>query len=327
MKQRTFPQLSTQVSEVGLGCWQIGAEWGPVSDETASRLLHAAWDAGIDFFDTADVYGHGRSERRIGRFMRESGARPFLATKLGRFPEPGWPHNFRPAAIRRHVENSLRRLGVDCVDLVQLHCVPLEVLERGEVFDVLRQLRSEGLIRAFGASIETFREAEICLREPDCASLQIIFNLFRQEPRDRLFARCEAQGVAILARLPLSSGLLGGKMSAGSRFTPDDHRHYNRDGAAFHVGETFTGLPFARGLELVDELRGIAPAGTDLPVFAQRFILDHPAVTTIIPGATKPSQVVGNARASAAAPLTAAMHHRLAAWEREHVRPHVRGHG
>jgi aryl-alcohol dehydrogenase-like predicted oxidoreductase len=327
MKHRTFPKLSREVSEVGLGCWQIGAEWGPVSDETATRVLHAAWDAGIDFFDTADVYGHGRSERRIGRFLRETSARPFLATKLGRFSEPGWPHNFRPAVIRRHVENSLRRLGVDCVDLVQLHCVPLDVLERGEVFDVLRDLRADGLIRAFGASVETFREAEICLRDPDCASLQVIFNLFRQEPRDRLFDRCVEQGVAILARLPLSSGLLGGKMTAATRFTADDHRNYNRDGAAFHIGETFTGLPFERGLALVDEVRDFVPSGTELPVFAQRFILDHPAVTTIIPGATRPTQVASNASASEAAPLSKALHHRLAAFERERVRPHVRGHG
>jgi aryl-alcohol dehydrogenase-like predicted oxidoreductase len=327
MEHRLIPATSSPVSAIGLGCWQLGAEWGRVSDEEAQRILRGALDAGITFFDTADVYGAGRSERRIGRFLRETGSRPFVATKLGRFPEPGWPWNFRPATIRRHVEASCARLGVEALDLVQLHCVPTEVLERGEAFETLRRLRDEGRIRAFGASVETFRQAELCLREPDCASLQVIFNLFRQEPREALFERCRRQGVALIVRLPLSSGLLSGRMTAATRFAADDHRSFNRDGAAFHVGETFTGLPLQEGLALVDELRAIAPAGVDLAAFAQRWILDHPAVTTVITGATRPAQVRTNAGVADLPPLPRALHARLAAWQRERVRPHLRGHG
>lgn len=326
MNTRTFPASDSPVSEIGLGCWQLGAEWGAVTDEDAQRILRAAWAAGITFFDTADVYGAGRSERRVGRFLRETGATPFVATKLGRFPEPGWPWNFQGATIERHVDASRERLGVDTLDLVQLHCVPTDVLERGDAFAALRRLREAGKIAAWGASVETMRQADLCLRQPDCASLQVIFNLFRQEPRDRLFDRCAAQGVAVIVRLPLSSGLLGGRMTAATAFAPDDHRSFNRDGDAFHVGETFTGLPFETGLALVDELRELVPAGADLALLAQRFVLDHPAVTTVITGATKPWQVARNAAASELPPLSAALHWRLRAWERDRVRPHVRGH-
>lgn len=327
MNARRFAATGDPVSEIGLGCWQLGAEWGEVSDTDAQEVLRAAWENGITFFDTADVYGAGRSERRVGRFLGETRATPFVATKLGRYPEPGWPWNFRPTTIRRHVEASLARLGVEAIDLVQLHCVPTEVLERGEAFATLRALRDEGKLRAWGASIETPRQADLCLREADCASLQVIFNLFRQSPRDTLFERCRARGIAVIVRLPLSSGLLSGRMTHATKFADDDHRSFNRDGAAFHVGETFTGLPFETGLDLVDELRHVAPHGVDLAAFAQRWILDHDAVTTVITGATKPHQVVRNAAVSAMPPLRRALHARLAAWEREAVRPHVRGHG
>ncbi len=323
----TFPALDREVSAIGLGTWQLGAEWGAVSDQRAGDILRAAWDAGIDFFDTADVYGRGRSERRIGRFLRETGARPTVVTKLGRFPDPGWPHNFRSATVRRHVEASLGRLGVDVLDLVQLHCVPLAELESGRMFDALRAVRDAGLIRAWGASVESPREAELCLRQPDCASLQVIYNLFWQEPAARFFDRARAQGTALIVRLPLASGLLSGRFDRNTTFAADDHRHFNRDGAAFHVGETFSGLPFETGLELVAELRELAPAGVSLADFAQRFVLDHLAVTTVITGATRVAQVRANAAVASMPELPRALHHRLEAFARERVHPHVRGHG
>ncbi|MBK8977991.1 MAG: aldo/keto reductase [Planctomycetes bacterium] len=332
MEERSFEGVGRAVSVVGLGCWQLGGEWGEVSDAQADAVLDAACDAGITFLDTADVYGRGRSERRIARFLarrglRDGAVRPVIATKVGRFQEPGWPWNLQAATVRRHVEASLRRLGTDVLDLVQLHCVPPERLADGSLFDVLRELRDAGRIRAFGASVETVREAELCLRDPDCASLQVIYNLLRQRPAEAFFDRARERGVAIIVRLPLASGLLAGRWHRSTTFGPADHRTYNRDGAAFHVGETFSGVPFDTGLALVDELRAIAPAGTDLAAFAQRFVIDHAAVTTVITGATRPDQVRRNAAVAALPPLSRAMHARLARWERDRVRPHVRGHG
>ena len=326
MHQRHLRAAARMIGEIGLGCWQLGAEWGAVSDERAQAVLQAAWDAGVTFFDTADVYGRGRSEQRIGAFMRRTGARPFVATKVGRFPEPGFPGNFEFAAMRAHVLASRQRLGVDCVDLVQLHCVPPAELQRGAVFEHLRRLHSEGVLRAFGASVESVAEAERCLQERDCASLQVIGNVLRQTPFvSGLLDRAAARGVAVIVRLPLASGLLSGRMRADTPFAADDHRAFNRDGAAFHVGETFAGLPFDRALALVDELRALLPTGVPMAPAALRWLLDHPAVTVVIPGATRPEQVLANCRASSLPPLGAEVHARLREFWRQRVQPHVRG--
>ena len=325
MNARPFPALERSVGEIGLGCWQLGAEWGPVDDAQADAVLDAALDAGLDFLDTADVYGAGRSEMRIAACLRRHSTRPTIATKLGRFPEPGWPKNFTPETIRAHTEASLRRLGVDCLDLTQLHCVPLEVLRDPAVFDTLRGLRREGKIRAFGASVESMEEATACLEHEDLASLQILFSVFRQHPRDVLFERAKQRGVALIVRLPLASGLLSGKFDAATRFPEDDHRNFNRDGAAFHVGETFAGLPFDTALELVEDLRPMVPAGMTMAAMALRWILDHEAVTTVIPGATKPDQVRQNAAASTLDRLPEALHETLREYHEHRVRPHVRG--
>jgi aryl-alcohol dehydrogenase-like predicted oxidoreductase len=323
---RTVSSLHTAVSEIGLGCWQLGAEWGPVSDQRAQEVLQAAHRAGVTFFDTADVYGKGLSERRIANFLRSSGARPFVATKVGRFPDPGFPGNFEFEVMRRHVLASRERLGVPILDLVQLHCVPPEHLHRGAVFAHLRRLRDEGVLRAWGASVESVAEAERCLQEPDCASLQLIVNVLRQTPVvSGLLDRCARQGVAVIVRLPLASGLLAGRMRADTKFAPDDHRTFNRDGAGFHVGETFAGLPFAEALQIVDELRPLLPAGVPMAQACMRWLLDHPAVTVVIPGATKPEQVLDNVASAALPPLGAAVHASLRAFWQRRVQPHVRG--
>ena len=325
MKTRVFGRTGKAVSEVGLGTWQLGANWGNVTDETALATLRAAYERGITFFDTADVYGAGRSETLIGRFLKETRASVFVATKLGRFSPPGWPENFTRAGIRQHTEASLQRLGVEALDLTQLHCIPFDVLQRGEVFEHLRELKREGKIRDFGVSVETMEEADFCVRQPGVAALQIIFNLFRQKPIHTLFAAARQAEVALIVRLPLASGLLAGKFTASTTFTPDDHRHFNADGQAFNVGETFAGLPFAKGVALADGLKPLVPAGMSLAEMALRWCLDFDAVSTIIPGAKNPAQAIGNARASDLPALSAALHQTLADYYQRDVAAHIRG--
>lgn len=326
MKTRVFARIP--VSEVGLGCWQLGGDqWGDITDSDALAVLHAAADVGVTFLDTADVYGVGRSETLIGRFLRERGRNGFfIASKFGRFPTPGWPDNFQPAVIRQHIEASLQRLGIERLDLTQMHCLPREQLRREEVWDTLRKLQQEGKIAHFGASVESVEEAEECLRHPDCASLQIIFNIFRQTPSlSGLLERCQQRGVAIIVRLPLASGLLSGRYTPQTTFAPNDHRSFNRNGERFNVGETFAGLEFEKGLELVEQLRTLVPAELPLPQLALRWCLDHPAVTVVIPGARRPEQAQSNASVSDLAPLSAKLHHQLRDFFLHKVKPHVRG--
>ncbi len=325
MKTRMFGNSGLAVGEIGLGTWQIGGNWGEVTEETALATLREAHEAGTTFFDTADVYGGGRSETLIGKFLKETRAAVFVATKLGRSGTPGWPGNFTREVVRQHTEASLKRLGAERVDLTQLHCVPMEVMERGEIFEWLRELQHEGKIGAFGASVESMDEALVCLRQPDLASLQIIFNIFRQKPIHALFAAAKKQNVALIVRLPLASGLLGGKMSAATTFDASDHRNFNRDGQSFNVGETFAGLPFAKGVALADALKPLVPAGVTLPEMALRWCLDFEAVSVVIPGAKNPAQARGNARASALPPLGTALHARLVEFYARDVAAHIRG--
>jgi aryl-alcohol dehydrogenase-like predicted oxidoreductase len=303
MNYRDFGRDAVRVSEVGLGTWQLGSDWGRVDDKEATRILATALDHGIDFFDTADVYGPELSETRLGRFFKGHAEKVFIATKLGRFPRPGWPHNFDLAAMRTHTEASLRRLGVDALDLTQLHCIPASEMADGAVFDHLRTLRAEGKIRRFGASVESMDEAMVCLEQEDLYSLQIIFNLFRQKPAEVLFERARASGVALIIRLPLASGLLAGKFGAETEFGTDDHRNYNRDGASFNVGETFAGIPFETGVALADRLKPWVPPGMSMAQMSLRWILDFPAVSVVIPGATRAEQVAEGADASDLAAL------------------------
>lgn len=325
MKHRRFGGDSALVSEVGLGAWQLGGDWGEIEESTAMDILKTAVDQGVNFIDTADVYGLGRSETLIGRFLRDCGEPLFAATKLGRFPDPGWPRNFTLETFRAHTEASLRRLGVEALDLTQLHCIPTELMERGEVFQWLRILKREGKIKRFGASVESMDEALMCLEQDGLASLQIIFNIFRQKPADVLFEKAREKGVALIVRLPLASGLLSGKYTRETFFPENDHRNYNRDGEKFNVGETFAGLTFEQGLAAADRLRPLTPAHMDMAQMAIRWILDHEAVSTVIPGARKTSQVLLNCAASDAPPLPGEVHRELRAIYETEVKPHIRG--
>ncbi len=327
MNTRTFGSDPVRVSEVGLGCWQIGGDqWGAVSDADAMATLKKAYDSGVTFYDTADIYGLGRSESLVAKFVKDVQAKNlFLATKLGRWPKPGLPDNCKPENVRKFTDESLKRLGVETLDLTQLHCVPLDELQKGDIFETLRQLKQEGKIQRFGASVESTAEAKACLAQPGLASLQIIFNVFRQTPITAIFDEAQKKGVAIIVRLPLASGLLSGKYSHSTKFAATDHRSYNRNGEKFNVGETFAGLGWENGLELVDKLRSLLPEGYTMPEMALRWILDFPAVTTIIPGARNPQQALMNAKPSASKPLSEQTHEKLRRFYQEQVASLVRG--
>lgn len=327
MKTRIFNDTNRPVSEMGLGCWQLGGtDWGDLDDQAAFGILRAAAEAGVTFFDTADVYGNGRSETLIGRFLKEHRLvdKIFVATKVGRGPEL-YPDKYSEAAVRAATEASLKRLGVEALDLTQLHCVPTEILRQGEIFGWLDRLQQEGKIQRYGASVETMEEALICLDEENVCSLQIIFNLFRQKPLEEVMPRAEQQNVAIIVRLPLASGLLSGKMTADTRFAENDHRHYNRDGEKFNVGETFAGLPYEKGVELADALKQYVPEGMTMAQWSQRWILEHEAVSVVIPGASRPQQAADNAAVSELPALTKEMHAELETFYRKQVAAHIRG--
>ena len=322
MKTRRLGKTGYQVSEIGLGCWQLGGDFGPVGDETANAILDAANAAGVSFWDTADVYGGGLSESRIGAHAKAPGVH--VATKLGRNGTL-WPDKYSKDGIRASLEGSARRLGVATLDLAQIHCVPTPVLRDGAIFGWMDELKAEGLMRHWGVSVETIEEGMLCLEQPGCATLQIIFNLFRQDAAKDLLPKAAEKDVGIIVRLPLASGLLSGKYDKTTRFDASDHRNYNADGQAFSVGETFAGLPFERGVELVAELRGLAPEGMPMSQFALRWILDHPQVSTVIAGVSRPEQLADNVAASAQRPLFPALMGRLAEWYETEVKPAIRG--
>jgi aryl-alcohol dehydrogenase-like predicted oxidoreductase len=324
MKQRSLGNTGINISEVGLGCWQFGGDFGPIADETAFNVMQAAVDNGIRFFDTADVYGAGRSESLIGEFLRGCREPVFVATKFGRLPGV-YPDGYSEDALRRAVDAALKRLNVDALDLLQLHCVPIEILRQGRVFDWLRRVQEEGLIRHFGASVETDEQAMLCLEQEGMVSLQIIFNIFRQKPLERLLPAARARGVGIIVRLPLASGLLSGRYTRDTRFAETDHRNYNRDGKAFSVGETFAGLPLEKGVALTDELKRYVPDNMTMAQMALRWILDHDAVSTIIPGASSPEQAKANTVAAGLPPLPEDLHATFARFYKEQVAPHIRG--
>lgn len=324
MKTRTLGNQGLEATEVGLGCWQLGGGWGvPWSDVTAQKTLAAAYDAGVRFFDTADGYGDGESERSLGRF-RPSHPDIVIATKLGRSGGL-FPDNYSEEGLRSATLRSLQRLGVERIDLTQLHCVPTNVLRDGHVFDWLRRQRDEGLIAAFGASVETVEEGLICLEQEGLTSLQVIFNIFRQKPAQELLPLAKEKGVGIIVRLPLASGLLTGKLDKTTVFSEQDHRSFNRDGQAFNVGETFAGIPFEKGVELSEQLRGYVPQGMTMAQMALRWILDHDAVSVVIPGASSPQQAEANVAAAHLPPLPDALHARLAAFYEQEVRDTIRG--
>jgi aryl-alcohol dehydrogenase-like predicted oxidoreductase len=304
MRYRTFGRTGWEVSEIGFGAWAIGADWGHVSEADALDALHRSIDLGVNFIDTADVYGDGRSEQLITRVLKDRGEQVYVATKAGRRLDPHLAEGYNRQNLTAFVERSLLNLDVEALDLVQLHCPPTEVYYNPEVFDVLDDLTKAGKIRHYGVSVEKVEEAIKAVEFPNVKSVQIIFNIFRTRPAELFFQLAQERQVAILARVPLASGLLSGKMTPQTTFTEDDHRNYNRYGQSFDVGETFSGVDYETGLEAVEEIRPLVPEGMTLAQFALRWILMFEAVSTAIPGAKNAQQATDNANASEFPPLS-----------------------
>lgn len=315
-----------KVSAISFGAWAIGGTWGPVNDDESMAALHAAVDAGVNFIDTADVYGDGHSERLVARLRRERRSETlFVATKAGRRLPEQTPEGYSRENLNAWVDRSLKNLERDAVDLLQLHCPPSETYDAPEVFAVLDEMVKAGKIRYYGVSVQTVDEALRGIRHPGMQTVQIIFNMFRMKPAEKLFSEARAGQVGILARVPLASGLLTGKLSNESTFAADDHRQFNREGQAFDKGETFSGVPYDVGLSAVERLRPLVPSGMTMAQLALRWILMFDAVTCAIPGARTPAQAKSNAEAGQAPPLDAATMGAIQAVYDEHIRARVHG--
>jgi aryl-alcohol dehydrogenase-like predicted oxidoreductase len=304
MRYRSFGHSGGKVAEIGFGAWAIGDAWGQVDDAQSIAALHAALDAGVDFIDTADVYGDGHSERLIARALKERGGeRPLVATKVGRRLAQQVVSGYSAENLQAFVDRSRRNLEMDCLDLVQLHCPPTDAYYRPDLFELMERMVERGTLRRYGVSVERVEEALKAIEYPGVASVQIIFNMFRLRPAELFLQQAQQRGVAVIARVPLASGLLSGKFARDTRFEANDHRQFNRHGEAFDVGETFSGVPYEVGLQAVEELRLLVPEGATLAQLALRWILMHEAVTVIIPGARNPQQALDNIAASTLAPL------------------------
>ena len=299
MKYRKFGSLDWNVSEVSLGCWQIGADWGTVSEDKAKEVLKSSFENGVNFFDTADVYGMGRSEKFVGEFIKSVSERIYVATKAGRQINPHVAEGYYDKALMEtYVDQSLSNLNVETIDLLQMHCPPTEVYSSDKTFEMLDYLVSKGKIQNYGFSVQTVDEALECIKRPNTKSIQVIFNIFRQKPAEELFKIAKEKEIAIIVRVPLASGLLTGKFNKDSSFAPDDHRNYNINGDAFDVGETFSGVNFTKALEAVDDLKKILPDGMTLSQLSLKWILMHDAVSIVIPGAKNKEHVSLNTSSS-----------------------------
>lgn len=298
MKYRDLGKTGMKISEVSFGAWAIGADWGTVEDKDSLAALHKAVDLGINFIDTADVYGMGHSEQLVAQLRKERSEQLYVATKAGRKLDPHVAEKYTPQNIRSFIQESLKNLKVDALDLLQLHCPPREVYYTPELFDALDGMVKEGLIKNYGVSVEKVEEALKAIEFPGVKTVQIIFNMFRQRPAELFFREAKARRIGVIVRVPLASGLLTGKMTRDTSFEKDDHRNYNREGAAFDRGETFAGVNYEKGLQAVDELKRILPKDFTMAQFALKWILMHDAVSCTIPGAKRPSQVEDNCRAS-----------------------------
>jgi aryl-alcohol dehydrogenase-like predicted oxidoreductase len=308
MNYRNLGRTGFHISEVSLGAWQIGGAWGHVSEEDSIRLLNAAVDSGINFFDTADVYGDGRSERLISQIVSERKETIVVATKAGRRLQPHTADGYNRENLTSFVERSLTNLNRETLDLLQLHCPPPEVYYRPEVFQILDDLKQAGKILHYGVSVEKVEEALKAIEYEGVETIQIIFNIFRQRPKQLFFPEAVKKNIGIIVRLPLSSGLLSGKIRKETTFADDDHRHFNRHGERFDRGETFSGVDLDLSLAALDEIKPLIPEGVSMANLALRWILDHPAVSCVIPGARTSRQVKENAAASALAPLSETTH-------------------
>ena len=324
LSTRPFSRTGRIPTAIGFGAWAIGGTWGEVTDTQAQDALNAALDAGMTFIDTADVYGDGRSERRIAEVLKtRPGPRPFVATKAGRRLNPHTPAGYTQANLAAFVDRSRTNLQMDRLDLLQLHCPPTPVYSMQSVYDALDTLKAQGKIANYGVSVERIDEAMTAIQHPGVTSVQIIYNLFRQRPADQFFAAAKAANVAVIARVPLASGLLTGKMSATSQFAADDHRSFNRNGEYFDKGETFSGVPFDVALQAVEELRPLVPAGVTMAAFALRWILMADAISVVIPGAKSDAQASANAAADALPPIDAATMAKARDIYQRLIAPHV----
>ena len=323
MKYRTLGKTDYEVSEVSFGGWAIGGTWGDVEDEQSMAALKEAVNQGINFFDTADVYGDGRSERLIAKLRKETDKEIHIATKAGRRLNPHTAAGYNKENLNKFVDRSLKNLDVDQIDLLQLHCPPTEVYDQKEVFEALEEMVEAGKIKNYGVSVEKVEEAMKALEYENVATVQIIFNMFRYKPADEFFAKAKEKGVGIICRVPLASGLLTGKFSKNSTFAENDHRNFNRNGEAFDKGETFSGVDFELGLKAVDELEEIKPEGLTMAQFALKWILMHDAVSCVIPGGKKPWQVKDNAAASEAEDLSDQVMERVDEIYDEYIRDSV----
>ncbi|MBN1437907.1 MAG: aldo/keto reductase [Anaerolineales bacterium] len=323
MQYRELGRTGWKVSTVSFGAWAIGGTWGEVQDSDSLAALHRALDLGVNFFDTADVYGDGRSERLLARLRRERRDPFYVATKAGRRLDPHVSAGYNRENLTAFVDRSLKNLAADALDLLQLHCPPTEVYYRPEVFGSLDDLVRQGKIRHYGVSVEKVEEALKAVEFPNVGTVQIIFNIFRQRPADLFFEQARKRRVGILARVPLSSGMLTGKFTAASTFSPDDHRAFNRKGEAFDRGETFSGVDYATGLEAVKKLRALLPPGMSMAQMALRWILMFPEVTCAIPGAKRPAQVEENAAAAGLPALAPEVMGKIRSLYDEKIKPQV----
>jgi aryl-alcohol dehydrogenase-like predicted oxidoreductase len=323
MEYRALGRTGWDVSSISFGAWAIGGTWGAVDDRESMAALHRALDRGVNFFDTADVYGDGHSEQLLARLRRERRDRFYVATKAGKRLNPFTAEGFNRANLTAFIERSLENLDTETLDLVQLHCPPSDVYYQPEVFGILDDLVAAGKLRFYGVSVERVEDALKAIEYPAVQSVQVIYNIFRQRPAELLFREAKRRQVGILARLPLSSGMLTGKLSAASTFGGDDHRAFNRNGEAFDRGETFSGVPYTTGLSVIEDLRPLVPPGTPMATWALRWILMDDAVTCAIPGAKRAAQVDENVAAADLAPLPAATLARIRAIYERRVRPLV----
>ena len=299
MKYRKFGSLNWKVSEIGIGCWQIGADWGKVNDDQAYEVLKSSFENGVNFFDTADVYGDGRSEKFVGSFINSVSERIYVATKAGRRINPHVAKGYYDKDLMESfVDRSLSNLGIESIDLLQMHCPPTEVYSSDYTFEMLDYLVGKGKIQNYGFSVETVDQALECIKKPNTKSIQVIFNIFRQKPAEKLFKIAKEKKIAIIARVPLASGLLTGKFNKDSSFTSDDHRNYNIKGDAFDIGETFSGVNYFKGLDAINDLKSILPDGMTLSQLSLKWILMHDAVSVVIPGAKNKNHVQLNTNSS-----------------------------
>ena len=294
MKFRQFSNIGWRVSEIGLGCWAIGSEWGDVPHEDATEVLKTSLDNGINFFDTADVYGDGRSEQFIGELLKSTSEKIYVATKSGRRLNPHNSEGYNPQNIESFIDRSLKNLGVECIDLLQLHCPPSDVCSKKETFEMMDDIVQKGKILHYGVSVEKVSEAMDAIQFSNVKSIQIIFNMFRQKPSEEFFKEAAKRDVAIIARVPLASGLLTGKMNKNSSFPENDHRNYNINGDAFDVGETFSGVNYQKGLEAVEKLKKLVPINFTMADLALKWILMHKEISVVIPGAKNSQQAANN---------------------------------